>query len=145
LVDGSVVVGTCDDRQWRERGRRNLLIYFPLEYHPLPFEDHLSPLVKATPSGSTFHVLVSVSLGWSMHLTDETDDDLIFKEPEKKTQVVKKKKIQTEHVNGFHYPDMAEEILQDLDSYMKWHKDHPGTTTPRKGRLVRLYLHFNSI
>jgi hypothetical protein len=129
-------------------GRRNLLIYFPLEYHPLPFEDHLSSSQGHHPFWlvvSTFRVLVSVSLGWSMHLTDETDDDLIFKEPEKKTQVVKKKKIQTEHVNGFHYPDMAEEILQDLDSYMKWHKDHPGTTTPRKGRLVRLYLHFNSI
>jgi hypothetical protein len=67
-----------------------------------------------------------------MHLVD-AEDELGFSEQLAKVdEKKKKKKIQTECVNDFHYPDMDEAILQDLDSYMKWHKDHPGTTTPRK-------------
>lgn len=82
---------------------------------------------------------MSLATAAVMELIDVEDDELgdveflgpssnNHKEPEKK------KKLQTDHVNNFHYPHLEEGVLQDLDSYVKWHKDHPGTTTPRKAR-----------
>ena len=65
---------------------------------------------------------------------DEWLGNAFEEETQSKEATKKKQKLQTDHVNAFHYPDMDEKILQDLDSYMKWHKEHPGTTTPRKAR-----------
>jgi hypothetical protein len=73
-----------------------------------------------------------------MELVDADEDDWLENGFDEETKTSKepetKKKLQTDHVNTFHYPEMDEKLLQDLDSYMKWHKEHPGTTTPRKPR-----------
>jgi hypothetical protein len=46
----------------------------------------------------------------------------------------KKRRLETELVNTFHYPHLEDDTLQSLESYVKWHHDHPGTTTPRNKR-----------
>lgn len=69
-----------------------------------------------------------------MELLDIEEDelgDVEFLAQEKKEI---KKKHQAEYVNNFHYSHLEEGVLQDLDSYVRWHKEHPGTTTPRKAR-----------
>jgi ankyrin repeat protein len=78
-----------------------------------------------------------------MELVDADDDDLGLDydvETKQSKDNEKKKRFQTELVNNFHYPEMDDQLLQDFDSYMKWHKDHPGTTTPRKQRFVSLFI-----
>lgn len=64
----------------------------------------------------------------------DDEEDILLSEASINKKIEKKKKFETVHLNNFHYPHLEDEMLQDLETYVKWHKEHPGTTTPRKPR-----------
>jgi hypothetical protein len=71
------------------------------------------------------------------HFADESLIDFDEEEEERKREAIKKeiaqkkKKLVTEHLDHSLYPDAGNDVLEGLDSYIKWHKEHPNCCTPR--------------
>ena len=68
------------------------------------------------------------------YLMDFDDDEEKEQEHIKFQRAVKRKKYVAENLNQTLYPDAKNDVLEGLDAYIKWHREHPGCSTPRKAR-----------